>query len=361
MILQVNFIQSIDDIILKQFLKHFICSSFKAKAESLQQEVLKEKQNIDIIESSKPEAEREAIIIKEDIGLVESKKPKIPEIKLANDALQNSKREAKRKELVAAREKLAKARKALDVALVQKEKNVTSNKGTKEMKKPARKVKRGNKRKKKLNSNTNHKHTQLLPLSALKLGSHVDGHVASFTKFGAFIKIGYNLKGKGKEGHALLHKSQISDHRVEDVSNLFRIGDLVQGLRVIQIDYKKGEVGLSLRKRRPTRTDLKDITIGSEMTGKVANVVSYGAFVDVGASVKALVHISRISQDIIQNIRHYVNEGDEVRIHIISKDEKKKTLGASMLGVDADEYLDGWTEKSTKDRKKHDSVKKIVK
>mmetsp|Transcript_22026 Transcript_22026/g.26996 ORF Transcript_22026/g.26996 Transcript_22026/m.26996 type:complete len:194 (+) Transcript_22026:152-733(+) len=60
-----------------------------------------------------------------------------------------------------------------------------------------------------------------LPIHNLKLGSKIDGTVAAFTSFGIFLKINYNSKGKGSKGYALLHKSQIRDEPVDDLSKLF--------------------------------------------------------------------------------------------------------------------------------------------
>lgn len=178
-----------------------------------------------------------------------------------------------------------------------------------------------------------------LPLIELKLGSTVEGRVAAFTDFGVFIKINYNLKSKGNGGYALLHNSQIRDEPVLDAKDLFRIGNAVKGLRVITVNYAKGEVGLSLRDQRDKRKSLSEFEVGKEYTGKVARVVPYGAFIDVGAKANALLHISRINQKKIESIRNWVNEGDTVTIRIIDKDEKKNTLAASMLDKESDEYL----------------------
>jgi len=179
------------------------------------------------------------------------------------------------------------------------------------------------------------------PLTELKLGSKISGTVAAFTDFGVFIKINYDLKGKGgKGGYALLHKSQIRDEPVEDAKKLFRTGNIVKDLRVVTINYVKGEVGLSLRKQREKRKNLSSYKVGQEYEGKVERVVEYGAFVDIGAKNNALLHISRMSQKKIVNIRSWLNEGDKVKIRIIAKDQKKQTMAASMLDTEADEYMD---------------------
>lgn len=79
---------------------------------------------------------------------------------------------------------------------------------------------------------------------------------------------------------------------------------------------------------------------GEVLDGRIESVVSYGAFVDVGASINGLLHISRITGGAIENVRHHVNEGDKVSVHVIDIDAEKKTLAVSMLDAKADIYLD---------------------
>jgi len=198
----------------------------------------------------------------------------------------------------------------------------------------------------------------LLPITDLKLGASLVGYVAAFTDFGVFIKINYDLNGKRSSGgYALLHKSQIKDEIVDDVKKLYRIGAQVKNLRVININYAKGEVGLSLRNQRAKRKDLNQYTIGQEYEGTVSRVVSYGAFVDVGARQNALLHISRISSKKIENVRNFVNEGDKVAVRIISKDQKKGTMAASMLSLEADEYVERRSKQLNQMRSRSNPVK----
>ena len=79
---------------------------------------------------------------------------------------------------------------------------------------------------------------------------------------------------------------------------------------------------------------------GEILSGKVKHIKDYGVFVDVGANVNPLLHISRITGRAIDNIRHYVNEGDSVPVHVIDIDVEKKTMAVSMLDKKADQYLD---------------------
>jgi len=177
------------------------------------------------------------------------------------------------------------------------------------------------------------------PLKDLVLGSTVSGTVVDVCDFGAFVNIGYATRGS-RAGTALLHVSQIQDSRIENMNDVIKVGDFIEGVRVINVDIPKGEVGLSLRKQRPKRRDILTYKEGDQLEGKVHSVLPYGAFIDVGATSNPLLHISRITGGTIENIRHHLNEGDPVVVHVIDIDEEKKTMAVSMLDKKADQYLD---------------------
>jgi len=177
------------------------------------------------------------------------------------------------------------------------------------------------------------------PLKDLVLGSKVSGTVVDVCDFGAFVNIGYNTRGS-RAGTALLHISQIKNEKVKNIHDVIKVGDVIEGARVIGVDPKKGEVGLSLRSRRQKRKDFQSLKVGDEVEGKVDSLLSYGAFIDVGVNVNGLLHISRITGGAIENIRHHLNEGDPVSVHIIDIDADRKTMAVSMLDKKADLYLD---------------------
>ena len=216
-------------------------------------------------------------------------------------------------------------------------------KGHKSEKPTSKKGRRKNRRKKgrsALSKTQKSKKSELVPIADLVLGSKIDGVVAGFTDFGIFIRTNVDMKGKGSEGYALLHKSQIRDEPVDDLAKLFRIGAALKGLRIIDIKYAKGEVGLTLRNQREKRKKASDIKFGVDMTATVSKVMPYGAFLDFGYDKNALLHVSRMSQKKINNVRQWLNEGDKVVAHVINKDEKTGNLAASMLDRDADRFLD---------------------
>lgn len=117
-------------------------------------------------------------------------------------------------------------------------------------------------------------------------------------------------------------------------------GQRIENARVINVDIAKGEVGLSMRARRQKRRDTSSIQVGDELVGRVKQIVEYGAFIDVGATSNPLLHVSRITGSSIDNIRHHLNEGDPVSVHVIDVNKEKKTIAVSMLDRKADQYLD---------------------
>eukprot|EP00929_Paragymnodinium_shiwhaense_P095919 TRINITY_DN57243_c0_g1_i1.p1 TRINITY_DN57243_c0_g1~~TRINITY_DN57243_c0_g1_i1.p1 ORF type:complete len:387 (-),score=80.77 TRINITY_DN57243_c0_g1_i1:45-1205(-) len=78
------------------------------------------------------------------------------------------------------------------------------------------------------------------------------------------------------------------------------------------------------------RLRLEDLEVGQELTGVVQSIQSYGCFVDVGADVDGLVHISRISEDFVENIDDVVQPGQEVHVWVSQLSDDGK-LGLSMI------------------------------
>lgn len=77
-------------------------------------------------------------------------------------------------------------------------------------------------------------------------------------------------------------------------------------------------------------TTFEDLRIGMTVTGKIKNVVDFGAFVDLGIKETALLHLSEMSNHYIENPMDVVKVGDIISAKIIDIDEKRKRIGLSM-------------------------------
>lgn len=77
--------------------------------------------------------------------------------------------------------------------------------------------------------------------------------------------------------------------------------------------------------------DLSDLQPGMELDGVVQNIVDFGAFVDVGAKITGLVHISRMSQEYISDPHEAVVVGEPVRVWVHEVDIERQRLALSMI------------------------------
>ena len=76
---------------------------------------------------------------------------------------------------------------------------------------------------------------------------------------------------------------------------------------------------------------------GMIFTGKVRNVIDFGAFVDIGVHQDGLVHISQISDDYIKHPSEVLKVGQTVEVKILSIDLAKKRISLTMKGIEKKE------------------------
>lgn len=182
------------------------------------------------------------------------------------------------------------------------------------------------------------KNKKVVDKSALKglvVGQLTKGDVVAIKPFGVFVRLNNKVD-------ALLHKSQIGNDNVEDLSAIFTIGQTVEAC-ITNIDYETGDVGISTRQKRPERFSIDEFRdmVGDRVVGKVKRVVSYGAFVDVGCkNIDALLHISRISDKKVEKVEDYLKVGDTIdaRLHLV--DVEKNMIQLSLRSFESDIYHD---------------------
>jgi 4-hydroxy-3-methylbut-2-enyl diphosphate reductase len=102
-------------------------------------------------------------------------------------------------------------------------------------------------------------------------------------------------------------------------------------------------------------TPIGELEIGSMVTGKVKAIMAYGAFVDIGASTDALLHVSRLSDEFVSNVGDIVKEGETVEVRIVSVDEEKGQVGISMRSEEADNRQSGGNRRGGGRRKSDDN------
>ena len=168
----------------------------------------------------------------------------------------------------------------------------------------------------------------------IHIGDIVDGVVKNVTDFGAFIDLG------GADG--LLHISEMSWGRVENPKKVFKVGDAVKVL-IKDIDGTKIALSMKFDDTNPWKDATSKYAVGNVVSGKVARMTDFGAFVELESGVDALLHVSQISKDHIEKPSDVLSVGQEVEAKIVDFNENDHKISLSMkalLETDADDDAD---------------------
>ena len=160
----------------------------------------------------------------------------------------------------------------------------------------------------------------------LHVGDTVEGVVKNVTDFGAFIDLG------GVDG--LLHISEMSWGRVENPKKVFKVGD---ELKVLVKDIHDTKIALSLKfpESNPWANAAEDYAVGTVITGKVARMTDFGAFVELAPGVDALLHVSQISKAHVDKPSDVLKVGEEVTAKIVDLNEAEQKIRLSMKALEA--------------------------
>ena len=155
----------------------------------------------------------------------------------------------------------------------------------------------------------------------LNVGDTVVGTVKNVTDFGAFIDLG------GVDG--LLHISEMSWGRVENPKKVFKVGDEV---KVLIKDINDTKVALSLKfpETNPWANAAENFAVGKEVTGKVARMTDFGAFVELAPGVDALLHVSQISRAHVEKPADALTVGQVITAKVVDLNEADKKISLSM-------------------------------
>ena len=160
----------------------------------------------------------------------------------------------------------------------------------------------------------------------LQVGDRVEGTVKNVTDFGAFIDLG------GVDG--LLHISEMSWGRVENPKKVFQVGEKVT---VLVKDIHDTKIALSLKfpETNPWANAAEDYAVGKVITGKVARMTDFGAFVELAPGVDALLHVSQISRAHVDKPSDVLTVGQEITAKIVDPNEEEKKISLSMKALES--------------------------
>jgi small subunit ribosomal protein S1 len=177
----------------------------------------------------------------------------------------------------------------------------------------------------------------------LNEGMMVTGKIVSIRDFGAFLDIG------GLQG--LLPISEIGWDRVEDIQERLSIGQTLDVI-ITKLDRENNRISLSLKQTLSDPWDevSSKYPEGTLHTGTVVRLTIFGAFVNLGAGVDGLLHISKIGKGRrIAHPRDAVKEGQTIEVKIDSIDKSQKRISLSLPLADSQDNLSGKIKKEPED------------
>lgn len=160
-------------------------------------------------------------------------------------------------------------------------------------------------------------------LEHIQKGAILKGCVKNITDFGVFLDL------DGIDG--LLHITDMTWKRIKHPSEVVRLGQELEVV-VLHVDSEKGRIALGLKQKEtnPWEEIEKRYPPGTRVHGKIVNLVSYGAFIEIEPGIEGLIHVSEMSwTKNITDPSEMVRVGDEVDAVVLSvqKDEGKISLG----------------------------------
>jgi small subunit ribosomal protein S1 len=163
---------------------------------------------------------------------------------------------------------------------------------------------------------------------AFRAGLAVEGKVEKVVKGGYEVRVARE--------RAFCPLSQIDIVRTADPAVHER---QVYTFRIIE--YKDGGKNIVVSRRRhleeqqrASAADVrKSIVPGALLTGRVVSVPEFGAFVDLGAGIQGLLHVSEMSWSRVTNPNEIVAPGDQITVKVLRVDDatKKISLGLKQL------------------------------
>lgn len=168
------------------------------------------------------------------------------------------------------------------------------------------------------------------------VGSKIRGRVVNLVPYGAFIELEQGVEG-------LVHVTEMSwTKRIAKPSDILKVGEEVDAV-VLGIQKEEQKISLGLRQLDPNPWDMvrHNYPVGAHVRGKVRNITTYGAFVELEEGIDGMVHVSDMSWT--RKVNHpseIVKKGDEIDATVLDVDTQQQRISLGMKQLAEDPWQD---------------------
>ena len=163
------------------------------------------------------------------------------------------------------------------------------------------------------------------------VGTIISGAVRNLTPYGAFVALEEGIDG-------MIHVSDMSwTRKINHPSEVLKKGDVVEA-RVLNIDKENQRVSLGIKQLETDPWESIDsrFKVGDLVSGSVAKIASFGAFVNLDGDIDGLIHISQLSEEHVERVKDVIKVGDEIKARVIKVDKVERRIGLSIKAVNYD-------------------------
>ncbi len=168
------------------------------------------------------------------------------------------------------------------------------------------------------------------------VGVKVHGKVVNLVPYGAFIELEPGVEG-------LVHITEMSwTKRITKPSELLKVGQELDAV-VLGIQKDEQKISLGLRQLEPNPWDMvrHNYPVGARVRGKVRNMTTYGAFIELEEGIDGMVHVSDMSWT--RKVNHpsdVLNKGDEVDAIVLDVDPSQQRISLGMKQLMSDPWAE---------------------
>ncbi len=166
------------------------------------------------------------------------------------------------------------------------------------------------------------------------IGTKVKGKVVSLMPYGAFVQLEPGVEG-------LVHVTELSwTKRVAKPSDVLKQDQELEAIVLgINRDEQKISLGVRQLEGNPWDTAEQKYAVGQKVKGKVRNLTSYGAFVELEEGIDGMVHVSDMSWT--RKINHpseMLKKGDEIEANVLEVDKANQRIALGMKQLETDPW-----------------------
>src|SRR5437867_4054092 len=165
-------------------------------------------------------------------------------------------------------------------------------------------------------------------------GQKVKGKVVNLVPYGAFIELEPGVEG-------LVHVTELSwTKRIAKPSDVLKQGEMVEAVVLgLNKDEQKISLGIRQLEANPWDKALEKYPPGTRVKGRIRNLTSYGAFIELEEGLDGMIHVSDISWT--RKINHpseVLKKGDEVEAVVLEIDKANQRIAVGMKQLTEDPW-----------------------